>query len=334
MKLKHIVNELDRRRGMLAKSQPKELFDYLFSTDDSLLANSKNYKIFTVARGYVRAQTKIKSESLVSSRMRNIYKSMGTVIFNKGSVVIIKAPVAYNSNGNIYVMYDFTKPAKNAEFLVGYILTDTLDPTRFYSPNTRYGFENTEKINVSMIAGPYQGKGYGKLLYDAVLKTTNAVYSDSTLFEGSFKMWIYHIRNNSKFFGIRTTGGLILPVFDDAGIEKSTKLDYNAGFVGIRKGIPSELTRLSKFLDGKNPDEVEVLNCILDDCNVDFMIEKIENSFTSEELMSNWDSTLEDKPLRGAYKNRLKKFEYAIVDGQDFVIAIKETPTGLAYILV
>jgi hypothetical protein len=127
-----------------------------------------------------------------------------------------------------------------------------------YSPKKQLNIENAEEIHLSQVSKEYLGKGYGKLLYDAAIKSSDILYSDGVLFEGSFKMWINHIRRNSKFFGVSGWGNVILPIFSEDGLNKTKLGEIEGGFVAIPKKVPTQLIKLQEFLNGKEPHELAV----------------------------------------------------------------------------
>jgi hypothetical protein len=128
-----------------------------------------------------------------------------------------------------------------------------------YSPKKQLNIDNAEEIHLSQVSKEYLGKGYGKLLYDAAMISTDILYSDRVLFEGSFKMWINHIRKNSNFFGVAGEGDVILPIFSEDGLDKTKLMKAtDGGLVAIMKKVPTQLIKLQEFLNGIEPHNLVV----------------------------------------------------------------------------
>ena len=177
----------------------------------------------------------------------------GIKVYGSGTISIFKKTI---SDRIIYSGFDFSQPAKNGLFFFGRLFTVKMSNKLNYSPKKQLNIDNAEEIHLSQVSKEYLGKGYGKLLYDAAIKSTDILYSDGVLFEGSFKMWINHIRRNSKFFGVSGWGDVILPIFSEDGLNKTKLSQSEGGFVAIPRKVPTQLIKLQEFLNGKEPYEL------------------------------------------------------------------------------
>ena len=182
-----------------------------------------------------------------------IVSKAGIKVYGSGTIFIFKKPTR---DGIIYSGFDFSQPAKNGLFFFGRLLTVKMSKKLNYSPKKQLNIDNAEEIHLSQVSKEYLGKGNGKLLYDAAIKSTDFLYSDGVLFEGSFKMWINHIRRNSKFFGVSGWGDVILPIFSEDGLNKTKLSQSEGGFVAIPRKVPTQLIKLQEFLNGKEPYEL------------------------------------------------------------------------------
>ena len=248
IRLKKILNELDVNRGHFTKDSSMELIeDYLYY--DGVIPKS-------IADKVMGEIDKSKDEKPLSKDLQSLLTSKaGVKIYGSGTVSVFKKPTA---DGIIYSGFDFSQPAKKGLFFFGRLFTVKMSKGLNFSPKKQLNIDNAEEIHLSQVSKDYLGKGYGKLLYDAAIKSTDILYSDRVLFEGSFKMWINHIRRNSKFFGVGGWGDVILPVFSEDGLNKTKLGESEGGFVAISKKVPTQLIKLQEFLNGKEPHELVV----------------------------------------------------------------------------
>jgi hypothetical protein len=248
IRLKKILNELDVNRGHFTKDSSMELIeDYLYY--DGVIPKS-------IADKVMGSIDKSKDEKPLSKDLQSLLTSKaGVKVYGSGTISIFKKPTR---DGVIYSGFDFSQPAKNGLFFFGRLFTVKMSKRLNYSPKKQLNIENAEEIHLSQVSKEYLGKGYGKLLYDAAIKSSDILYSDGVLFEGSFKMWINHIRRNSKFFGVSGWGNVILPIFSEDGLNKTKLGEIEGGFVAIPKKVPTQLIKLQEFLNGKEPHELAV----------------------------------------------------------------------------
>ena len=253
IQLKKLLNELDVRRGHFMKDTSLDLIeDYLYN--DGVVPNS-------VADKIMDAINSAEDDRPLSKPLQSLLISkVGTKVYGSGTIQVFKKQTP---DGIIYSGFDFSLPVQSGLFFFGRILTEKLDRRLEYSPKKQLNIDNAESIHLSQVSKDHLGKGYGKVLYDAVMKSTDIVYSDSVLFEGSFKVWINHIRRKSKFFGIVGWGGVIFPIFTEEGLNK-TKLmkvsDFSGGLVGITKKVPTQLIKLQEFLNGVEPYDIAIFS--------------------------------------------------------------------------
>jgi len=248
IRLKKILNELDVNRGHFTKDSSMDLLEDYFYTDggDGVIPKSIADKVMKVVDGSEGDKPLPKDlQSLIVSKA-------GIKVYGSGTIYIFKKKV---SDRIIYSGFDFSQPAKNGLFFFGRLFTVKMSNKVNYSPKKQLNIDNAEEIHLSQVSKEYLGKGYGKLLYDAAMKTTDILYSDGVLYGGSFKLWINHIRRNSKFFGVSGWGDVILPIFSEDGLNKTELRNLNR-LVAITKKVPTQLIKLQEFLNGKEPHEL------------------------------------------------------------------------------
>jgi hypothetical protein len=251
IRLKKILNELLISSGHFTKDSSMELIeDYFYAHGgDGVIPKSNADKVMKVISG-TEGDTPLPKDlqSLLISKA-------GIKVYGSGTISIFKKTI---SDRIIYSGFDFSQPAKKGLFFFGRLFTVKMSNKLNYSPKKQLNIDNAEEIHLSQVSKEYLGKGYGKLLYDAAIKSSDILYSDGVLFEGSFKMWINHIRRNSKFFGVSGWGDVILPIFSEDGLNKTKLSQSEGGFVAIPRKVPTQLIKLQEFLNGKEPYELVV----------------------------------------------------------------------------
>jgi hypothetical protein len=251
IRLKKILNELLISSGHFTKDSSMELIeDYFYAHGgDGVIPKSIADKVMKVISG-TEGDTPLPKDlqSLLISKA-------GIKVYGSGTISIFKKTI---SDRIIYSGFDFSQPAKKGLFFFGRLFTVKMSNKLNYSPKKQLNIDNAEEIHLSQVSKEYLGKGYGKLLYDAAIKSSDILYSDGVLFEGSFKMWINHIRRNSKFFGVSGWGDVILPIFSEDGLNKTKLSQSEGGFVAIPRKVPTQLIKLQEFLNGKEPYELVV----------------------------------------------------------------------------
>jgi hypothetical protein len=136
------------------------------------------------------------------------------------------------------------------------------------NPKIVFGLDNVLKIDGIFVNKKRRGGGYGKLLYDAMMKYSDALVSDSQLYEGSFGLWTKYIHDKSKFFGVmyRTKRySFVFPISPGAKLTpsffgNSGDLETPAGFVSISKKVPSSVTSFSKKILSLGVDDLDVFD--------------------------------------------------------------------------
>lgn len=158
-----------------------------------------------------------------------------TAIWSEGNLFITHLPRYEQFR---YFLIDETEKFVDDAF-IGTIHTTKADDYRFntWSPATAFDIKKAEEIHWSFVSSKYKGKGYGKLLYDAVLNNLDALFSDDTLFDGSYNMWTKHVINSGGFFGIQVSPSIIIPA-DVELASKKEALSWNGDrFVVVNKRV-------------------------------------------------------------------------------------------------
>lgn len=336
MKLKNLLNELELHSGHFTKSSAYDvLMDFLF--EDNVVPKSVANKITSFVDNVEDPETKLPND------LKKLILSSGKKVYNEGNTYVIKS----ETSGNLvlYAAYNFDEPALDGLFFVGRLLTTLYKSELKLSPQKQFKLNRVEKIKLSEVPTEHRGKGYGSILYDSAMGTTDALYSDAILFSGSLSVWLKHIRRKSNFFGVYSgIRGVLLPIYDESGMDtknlKKTGGLSNSGFVSISKSVPPQLTKLQEFLDGVNPHEVEEIIAVINKGKkvgnmTQEVIDRIEDSVSSEDLLK---MTVGDK-IRFETKDtfstlRTKPFKAGFITTKESTIFVKEVGDGLEWFLM
>ena len=337
IKLKDILNELEVRKGHFGKEKSFDLFDdFLF--EDKMVTKSDAKKI----SDYVStiSANKKESQTLLPKEFQQMLIRAGQVVYKSGTLCVIKKDTGKESV--VYVMYDFSKPAYDALFFIGRLLTEFFRSNLPLSPQKQFKLDRVEKINLSQLGSEHLGQGFGSILYDSAIKTTDALYSDTILYGGSFKVWVKHMKNKSKFFGVYSGNRkIILPIYTDDGLERAKlkSLEYSSGFVAITKNVPSQLLKLQQFLDGINPHnlvEIQANSRLGASDMLKAIVDKIDSSTDTIDLLNTRDPS--DKVFFFTEKSFSGKGQSPFVAGyilaKNATIFIKESGGGLDMFLL
>lgn len=337
MKLKNILNELEIRKGHFGKEKSFDLLDDFLFEDKMVskeVANKVSDYVSTISAD------KKESETLLPKDLQRLLIGAGKKVYSKGTIQVIKKDT--DKESVVYAMYDFSKPAYNGLFFIGRLLTTLLRPELPLSPQKQFRLNRVEKISLSQLGVEHLGQGFGSILYDSAIASTDALYSDVMLYGGSFKVWVNHMRNRSKFFGIYSgERKVLLPIYDEEGMEKAklSKLEMTSGFVAISKSVPSKLLKLQEFLDGINPhdvQEIQVSSKLKGSDLLDAITYKIDSSSDSIDFLDQSDSSYKvffvtRKVFSGKQDT---SFVAGYITSKEATIFVKETGGGLDWFMV
>lgn len=203
---------------------------------------------------------------------------------------------AIDSQGSLYITsftdYSYTKhilwkldePAKTA--FVGEIRTE--NSRGKYSMKNAYGIDS-KVVHWSNLAQEYKGAGYGKFLYDTLLYYYGTLESDSTLYQGSQKMWMFHMPKIAKLFCYTVKhpdswggGGsqsqkqlIVLPATEKDVADRGFVSDVIGSFVAFHDTIPADVIKIARFAKGLNLRE-GTLNVVHIDYGIDEKIDELD----------------------------------------------------------
>lgn len=162
------------------------------------------------------------------------------------------------ANKLIHSLFKIDEPLKT--MYVGKIATRDSDGP--YSMKRMYGVDG-KQVGWSHFAKEYKGLGYGSFLYDTVLYRYGVLESDDTLYQGSQKMWMFHMPRVAEFFGgtVKNPGGwsggtgrgrptLVIPLTVDDVMDRGFVKDSLGSFVAFHDSVPSEVIKTATLSNG------------------------------------------------------------------------------------
>lgn len=248
-------------------------------------------------------------------------------VWSKGELFVSR--ILPNSREILYFLFDGSEKMLD-DALLGVIQTKETEGT--YSSVKLGNFYNLSGEEVHWSNVRTKGQGHGAMLYDAVLEYTGVLFSDNTLFQGSFAMWTNHMAKKA-FLGCIVDPGLgdtgkddvkyIIPMdvrnINDVWVEEN--LDRFV-VVNDRSVLPKTVRRLEYNTRGIDP-VTELLIVKFKESFVfknQYVIngEKTHKGYTVEDYLDNFTSIPEwVDSMEG--DSDLNKFTYEKVNFQDFV---------------
>jgi hypothetical protein len=201
---------------------------------------------------------------------------------------------AIDSQGNLYItahkdyggirhiLWKLDEPAKTV--LVGMI--DTEASRGAYSMQRAYGIDS-RVVHWSNLAEEYKGAGFGKFLYDTLLYYYGTLESDRTLYQGSQKMWMYHMPKIAKLFCYTVkhpdSGGgsqsykqlIVLPATEKDVADRGFVSNVIGSFVAFHDTIPADVIKIARFAKGLNFRE-GTLNVVFIDYGIDEKVDELD----------------------------------------------------------
>jgi hypothetical protein len=183
-----------------------------------------------------------------------------------------------------HILWKLDEPAKTA--YVGEIKTE--DSRGKYSMKNAYGIDS-RVVHWSNLAQEYKGAGFGKFLYDTLLYYYGTLESDSTLYQGSQKMWMFHMPKIAKLFCYTVKhpdswgkGGsqsqkqlIVLPATEKDVADKGFVSNTIGSFVAFHDAIPADVIKIARFAKGLNFRE-GTLNVVYIDYGIDEKVDELD----------------------------------------------------------
>jgi len=194
------------------------------------------------------------------ARIREYIKSKAKE--SQGQLYVLITPSDRGSR-TVHHLINLAEPVRT--MYVGKIETEP--STGPYSMKTMFGIDS-QVVHWSNFAQEYKGYGYGKFLYDTLLYRYGTLESDSTLYQGSQRMWMGHMPKVAKFFGgvVKNPEGwgggsqseyptLVVPLTAEDVADKAFIRDDIGSLVAFHSSIPTQVKKvaaLSKGLSYRN----------------------------------------------------------------------------------
>lgn len=207
IKLKDLLAEVSLHTGNAAENSMEDFFNKVSykvlpkkyaEVSDWIGQEPKDSWNDNWKKEYERA----KELSFVDSTFKGIINSKLPLIISKGGYEL-----RYMKRGNRGLTFHLCDP--NAKFVyeyfIGVIEVYTGNDSYRFTPSKAFGLK-VYQINWSNVATEHMGRGLGKLMYTMVYEYVSglgaALVSDTTLYQGSQKMWIDYIPTIASYFGI------------------------------------------------------------------------------------------------------------------------------------
>ena len=191
---------------------------------------------------------------------------------SQGQLYVLITPSEYG-NRFVHHLINLAEPVKT--MYVGKIETEA--STGPYSMKTMFGIES-HVVHWSNFAQEYKGFGYGKFLYDTLLYRYKVLESDSTLYQGSQRMWMSHMPKVAKFFGgtVRNPRGwgagsqaesptLVIPLTAKDVADRNFVSDKIGSFVAFHSSVPSLVAKVAALSKGLSYREGTLGIAVFDD---------------------------------------------------------------------
>lgn len=137
------------------------------------------------------------------------------------------------------------------EFFIGVIKAEKGANTYKFTPDKAFNLK-TYQIHWSNVSAENKGAGLGRLMYKMVYEYITgplgaALVSDSTLFQGSQKMWMLYIPTIASFFGI-VVNDVFFPI--DRSEIGSSVMGNNVEAMVAMESIPTEIRKIANNVKG------------------------------------------------------------------------------------
>ncbi len=340
IKLSEIIKEIEVNQGSY-NFDWDSCFDFIPNSVFNFYLDNINDIQNKIADGYFKTPEQLKS------RVDKFVKSMASNSNGSKKISDNQFLLKYEYGQKIvFIIYDFGKfydkkfsrvsePEK--DILVGWIYGTGGTSEFGIHPKKIFQLNRVFRIHGSYVDKKQRGKGYGKILYNAIINDVDALVSDKILYAGSFGLWTNYIFNKSKFFGIvyeLENTSIVLPVKKGEKIDKKSVSTFGQdGFVAITRNIPPFLQKMSNALKEINFNSLDVI----DASNTKFST-KIQDLFDESTSMD--DLFSED----GSYTNPLTDYlpykwndpisPKALMYFKDALVLVKEVGDSLDWQLL
>jgi hypothetical protein len=239
IRLKHLLSEIHLVGGDASTTDMKDMFDSAF--DKSILPKKyRNLYQSTSDEANAIPQNQVTRETL---KFLDKYEKVG----NSGNYIMI-----LKKRGSELEFLLCDKGAKYlTEFFIGVIKAQKGVNKYNFTPDKAFNLK-TYQIQWANIADEHKGNGLGKLMYKMVYEYVSgplgaALVSDSSLFQGSQRMWMQFIPDIASFFGI-VVQDVFFPI-DRSEIGASIGSD-SVGMMVAMETIPTEIRKIIHNVKG------------------------------------------------------------------------------------
>jgi hypothetical protein len=313
IKLKKLLSEISLMSGDASQSDMKDMFDRAFEKGFLPKKYRKLYRADSdEAKGIMyhsdtykpdkedqKENEKLVQLNKVTPKVLDYLKKYETVGSSGNYIMIMKK----KGNELHFMLCDKTAIALT-EFFIGVIKAEKGINTYNFTPDKAFNLK-TYQIHWSNVSAENKGKGLGRLMYKMVYEYITgplgaSLVSDSTLYQGSRKMWMLYIPTIARFFGI-VVNDVFFPI--DRNEIGLGVMEKNVDAMVAMESIPTEIRKIANNVKGLsfNQGEYGVLR-VRENIN-----QKIANTTGKEERDFNYD---EKQGRWVATKNKNFKYTY------------------------
>lgn len=348
--LKKIIKEIDAKLGISEIDVQRGSYDFDWDTCFDFIPNSVfNFYLDNIndiqnkiADGYFKTPEQLKS------RVDKFVKSMTSNSNGSKKISDNQFVLKYEYGQKIvFIIYDFGKfydkkfsrvsePEK--DILVGWIYATGGTSEFGIHPKKIFQLNRVFRAHGSYVDKKQRGKGYGKILYDALINDVEALVSDRTLFSGSFGLWTNYIFNKSKFFGIVyqfENTSIVIPVKKGENIDKKSVSTFGQdGFIAIPHKIPTFLQKIDIGLKDISFSSLDII-----DASGTKFTTKIQDLFDEATSMDDLFAENDSSPYNPLsdylpYKWNDTQSPKALMYFKDALVLVKEVGDGVEWQLL
>lgn len=343
----------------------KNLLESITHNADSSQSVLKAFSICVLDKLPPVVESEVRAQFRESTRRRRVHPSAWTSLYSydiKFSDTIMHwlRPKTIWSMGNYFVIRFTTKYVNEIQYYLidgtGQYLKDaiigamkTRKTDEIYSSIQLKNYYNLSGEEIRWSVTP--GVDHDAMLYDAVLEYAGVLFSDATLFRGSFNEWAHHVSKKAFFGGTLNTSqydkgfNFIIPInINTVNVDSLGALN-NFVVVDDRYILPKNVRQLEYNTKNINP----MKDLLLVNIGETFVFKrkyvidgvKIESGYTIEDYLNNFssiqewvnslgDSTDISKLITIRPMDTYSSVKLALVRCEDVVLILKNSSNGIS----
>tara|TARA_R110000868_G_scaffold205741_1_gene454347 strand:- start:352 stop:1506 length:1155 start_codon:yes stop_codon:yes gene_type:complete len=239
---RHLLQEITFQSGDASDSEEADIASKIMYLD--IFGSGAIYKKFQDLNVFDKNGSLIWNTKLTDQIQKLIKSKAKDIISSKDMELLV-----FKASGNNNNKCALVNPNANtiSEYFIGMINISFDEDSKTYSD-----YSTSQAVDIpfyqitwSDLAKAYRGKGIGKQLYTLVYEWTKSkgagLASDSTLYEGSARMWTNYMPQIASYFGV-LLGNIVIPISkEEAMLDKFKHFGAADGFAAFEN--PSKTMR-------------------------------------------------------------------------------------------